>query len=65
MRPGHELFDLVVMLIVFGVSTLLAVATWAGFGVALRRYLRDPQHARIFNVAMGLLLVTSIAPMVS
>jgi threonine/homoserine/homoserine lactone efflux protein len=65
MRPGHEVFDLVVMLIVFGVSTILAVATWAGFGVALRRYLRDPLHARIFNVAMGVLLVASIAPMVS
>jgi threonine/homoserine/homoserine lactone efflux protein len=65
MRPGHETFDLVVMLVVFGVSTLLAVATWAGFGVALRRYLRDPVHARVFNVAMGVLLVASIAPMVS
>jgi threonine/homoserine/homoserine lactone efflux protein len=65
MRPGHEAFDLVVMLIVFGASTLGAVATWAGFGVALRRYLRDPAHARVFNVAMGVLLVASIAPMVA
>jgi threonine/homoserine/homoserine lactone efflux protein len=65
MRPGHEVFDLVVMLVVFGVCTLLAVATWAGFGVALRRYLRDPVHARVFNVAMGVLLVASIAPMVA
>jgi threonine/homoserine/homoserine lactone efflux protein len=63
MRPGHEAFDLLVMLIVFGVSTILAVATWAGFGVALRRFLRDPVHARAFNVAMGLLLVASIVPM--
>jgi threonine/homoserine/homoserine lactone efflux protein len=65
LRPGHETPDLLVMLVVFGVSTILAVATWAGFGVALRRYLRDPVHARIFNVAMGLLLVASIAPMVA
>ena len=65
MRPGHEVLDLAVMLIVFGVSTILAVATWAGFGVALRRYLRDPVHARVFNVAMGVLLVVSIAPMVA
>ncbi|HEX3440392.1 MAG TPA: LysE family translocator [Pseudolabrys sp.] len=65
MRPGHEVFDLAVMLIVFGVSTILAVATWAGFGVALRRYLRDPVHARVFNAAMGALLVVSIAPMVA
>jgi threonine/homoserine/homoserine lactone efflux protein len=65
MRPGHEAFDLLVMLVVFGVSTILAVATWAGFGVALRRFLRDPVHARVFNVAMGLLLVASIVPMVA
>jgi threonine/homoserine/homoserine lactone efflux protein len=65
MRPGHEVLDLVIMLVVFGVSTILAVATWAGFGVALRRYLRDPVHARVFNVAMGVLLVVSIAPMVA
>jgi threonine/homoserine/homoserine lactone efflux protein len=65
MRRGHEAFDLVVMLAVFGVCTILAVATWAGFGVALRRYLRDPIHARLFNGAMGLLLVASIAPMVA
>jgi threonine/homoserine/homoserine lactone efflux protein len=65
MRPRHEIFDLMVMLVVFGVSTILAVATWAGFGVALRRYLRDPAHARVFNVAMGVLLVVSIAPMVA
>ena len=46
-------------------TLILAVATWAGFGVALRRYLRDPVHARVFNVAMGVLLVVSIAPMVA
>jgi threonine/homoserine/homoserine lactone efflux protein len=65
MRPGHEAFDLSVMLLVFGVSTILSVATWTGFGVALRRYLRDPLHARIFNGAMALLLVASIVPMVA
>jgi threonine/homoserine/homoserine lactone efflux protein len=65
MRPGHETFDLIVMLVVFGVSTILAVAAWAGFGVALRGFLRDPVHARVFNVAMGLLLVASIVPMVA
>ena len=65
MRPGHETFDLTVMLLVFGVSTILSVATWTGFGVALRRFLRDPTHARIFNGAMALLLVASIVPMVA
>jgi threonine/homoserine/homoserine lactone efflux protein len=65
MQPGHEREDFVIVLAVFGLATVLSTATWAGFGVALRRFLRDPVHARIFNVVMGLLLVASIVPMVS
>ena len=63
-RPGHQWVDFPVMLAVLGVCTFLSVATWTGFGVALRRLLRDPLHARIFNVSMALLLVASIVPMV-
>ena len=63
-RPGHEHYDFPVMLAVFLVFTALSVSTWAGFGVALRQFLRDPAHARLFNIAMGLLLVASIVPMV-
>jgi threonine/homoserine/homoserine lactone efflux protein len=63
-RPMHWLSDLALLLFVFAVATLLAVATWTGFGVALRQVLSDPKHARIFNVAMALLLVASIVPMV-
>ena len=65
MRPGHEREDFAVVLVVFAVSTTLSTATWAGFGVALRRFLRDPVHARVFNIAMGLLLVASIYPIVT
>ena len=63
-RPDHERADFLVMLGVLTVCTLLSVSTWAGFGVALRRFLRDPAHARLFNGAMALLLVASIVPMV-
>ena len=63
-RPGQEKQDLPMMLVVFGLVTAGSVATWAGFGVALRRFLRDPAHARLFNLAMALLLVASIVPMV-
>jgi threonine/homoserine/homoserine lactone efflux protein len=64
MRPGQEQFDVPIMLAVFGVSTILSVSTWTGFGVALRGLLGNPLHARIFNGAMALLLVASIVPMV-
>ena len=63
-RPSHWLSDFRLLQIVFAIATILAVATWTGFGVALRRVLTDPKHARIFNVAMALLLVASIVPMV-
>jgi len=65
MRPGHELPDFVIVLAVFALATVLSTATWAGFGVALRRVLRNPTLARIFNIVMGLLLVASIVPIVS
>lgn len=64
MRPGYWLADFTVLQIVYTVATILAVATWTGFGVALRRLLSDPKHARVFNIVMALLLVASIVPMV-
>jgi len=63
-RPGHERADFLVMLAVLTVCTLGSVLTWTGFGVALRQFLHDPAHARLFNGAMALLLVASIVPMV-
>ena len=63
-RPDHRWTDFSIVVAVFTVVTLLAVSLWAGFGVALRGYLKDPARARIFNFAMALLLVISIVPMV-
>jgi threonine/homoserine/homoserine lactone efflux protein len=65
MRPGHEFDDFVIVLAVFALSTVLSTAAWTGFGVALRRLLRNSRHARIFNVTMALLLVVSIVPIVT
>jgi threonine/homoserine/homoserine lactone efflux protein len=63
-RPGHERVDFPIMVAVLALCTAGSVFTWTGFGVALRRLLRDPVHARLFNGAMALLLVASIVPMV-
>jgi threonine/homoserine/homoserine lactone efflux protein len=62
-RPSHWLTDFAALQIVFTVATVIAVATWTGFGVALRRLLSDRRHARLFNIAMAVLLVASIVPM--
>jgi threonine/homoserine/homoserine lactone efflux protein len=64
MRPGHELYDFAIVLVVFAVATVLSTATWAGFGVALRRLLRDPRHACIFNIVMAILLAATVIPIV-
>jgi threonine/homoserine/homoserine lactone efflux protein len=63
-HPETAVRDFAIMLIVFTVATLGSTITWAGFGVALRKLLRNERHARIFNVVMALLLVASIVPMV-
>jgi threonine/homoserine/homoserine lactone efflux protein len=63
-RPSHAYRDFAVLLSVLAVATIGSAATWAGFGVVLRRLLRNPAHARLFNIAMALLLAASIVPMV-
>jgi threonine/homoserine/homoserine lactone efflux protein len=63
-RPAHWITDFTLLQIVFTIATILAVSTWTGFGVALRRFLSDPKRAHVFNVAMAALLVLSIVPMV-
>jgi threonine/homoserine/homoserine lactone efflux protein len=63
-RPERAFLDLLILLIVFGLATLLSTVTWSSFGVALSRVLRDERRARIFNIVMALLLVASIVPMV-
>jgi threonine/homoserine/homoserine lactone efflux protein len=61
--PGRPVADLLILLVVFGLVTLLSTVSWSLFGVALSRLLRDRRRARIFNVCMALLLVASIVPM--
>jgi threonine/homoserine/homoserine lactone efflux protein len=63
-RPDSATTDLLMLLVVFGVCTILAASTWTAFGAALSKLLRNPRYARMFNIAMALLLVASIVPMV-
>jgi threonine/homoserine/homoserine lactone efflux protein len=63
--PLHVAVDVAAVTIVFGLVTVPAVVTWAGFGHVLRNALRDPAKLKVFNIAMALLLVGSILPMVA
>jgi threonine/homoserine/homoserine lactone efflux protein len=46
----------------FAAINLPCVSCWTLFGSRLRRWLKDPRHARVFNVAMAVLLVASLIP---
>jgi threonine/homoserine/homoserine lactone efflux protein len=63
-RPENAVFDVLMITVVFGFVNVPCVSAWAAFGHALRGFLRDPVRARIFNIAMAILLVASIVPMV-
>jgi threonine/homoserine/homoserine lactone efflux protein len=56
--------SLVIVGLVFTVVNLPTVSLWTLFGTVLRRWLTDPTKVRIFNVAMAMLLVASLAPII-
>ena len=49
----------------FSVTAGISVGTWLIFGVGLKRYLDDPLHYRAFNIAMAILLVSSMSPVIA
>ncbi len=44
----------------FFLSAIGSTAAWSGFGVGLRRLLRNRTRLRVFNVAMGLLVASFV-----
>jgi threonine/homoserine/homoserine lactone efflux protein len=62
--PSRYAESLLVVALVFGSINLPCVSVWAGFGVALRNWLKDPARLRLFNVGMAVLLVVSFLPLV-
>lgn len=63
--PARYVPSLLVVALVFGSINLPCVSLWAGFGVALRNWLKDPVRLRVFNVTMAILLVVSFLPLVA
>lgn len=54
--------NLVLIAVTYGVVAIPCMVLWAGFGMALRRFLEAPGRVVLFNRAMALLLVVSIYP---
>ncbi|MEZ5839322.1 MAG: LysE family translocator [Hyphomicrobiales bacterium] len=61
-RDGDPYFEIARIALVFLFVGLGSASTWAAFGKAISRLVAKPRAARIFNIAMALLLVASIVP---
>lgn len=57
------LLSVSIVSLAFALVNFPSVSVWAGFGVALRRFLSDPARLKWFNIAMGVLLVATLLPM--
>ncbi|MBE9540017.1 MAG: LysE family translocator [Proteobacteria bacterium] len=57
-------FQVLLITSAFVLAVFPCVAIWMTFGLGLKKLLKDPSHQRIFNVAMAVLLVSSIAPVI-
>ena len=55
-------FNMAIIAGVFASFGIVSSWTWIMFGSVLRRFLRTARAVRLFNIAMGVLLVVSILP---
>lgn len=62
-NPAAPFLSVVLIAVAFAAVNFPSVSTWAGFGMALRGFLADPQRLKWFNIAMGLLLAATLWPM--
>lgn len=61
--PEEFLVGVAIVTAVFTTVNFPCIASWAAFGVMLRRLLDKPWTLRAFNVTMAVLLVLSLYPM--
>ncbi len=60
--PEADWQSVALVALVFGAVNLPSVSSWAGMGVLLRGWLRDPARLRAFNWTMAGLLVATLYP---
>ncbi len=61
---GNFFTQVAIICFSFAVITFPCAGAWLVFGAGLQRFLRDPGHLKLFNMAMALLLAASILPVV-
>ena len=59
---GEVLWETSVIAVVLASACLMSVAMWAGFGVAIGRFLANPRARLAFNWTMAGLLMVSLVP---
>jgi threonine/homoserine/homoserine lactone efflux protein len=59
MPQDHELQDVLLVAIIFGVLSIPCVGVWNIFGVGMKRYMNNEHTLKIFNISMALLLAAS------
>ncbi|MCB1670593.1 MAG: LysE family translocator [Gammaproteobacteria bacterium] len=64
-NPTHTLAGVGLVAAVAGVINLPCVSTWAVLGQQVRRWLNSNERLRLFNWTMALLLVLSLAPVLT
>ena len=64
-RVTNTAMELATLILILTGVSVLSVTLWAAGGVAVRRFLHDPRHRRIFNITMAILLVLSLYPLLS
>lgn len=64
-RVDNTVTELLTLILILTVVTVVSVSLWAAGGVAVRRFLHDPRHRRIFNITMAVLLVASLYPLLT
>ncbi|KGF69342.1 lysine transporter LysE [Hoeflea sp. BAL378] len=61
-EPGAPVKSLIALVLVFAAVNLPSISLWAASGTALRSFLAHGNRIAVFNIAMAILLVASMAP---
>lgn len=62
---GNYTVNVWIVVFAFCIVNFPSVTLWAGFGTAMREFLRDPAKLRLFNGLMALALIISLWPMLT
>jgi threonine/homoserine/homoserine lactone efflux protein len=61
---GDYIVQLLWIALVFALSCVPSVIVWTAFGKGVARFLSSPQHLKIFNWSMALLMALAILPVI-